>query len=919
MPMIDWLMDLRRRPKSWAPWLILLVVAVLAHAPEFGFSLSSNPFYFTSGLQTAAPDGVFQGQPGWNDPNAGFTTEALGGLAARQLLHGRLPWWNPYSGVGLPLAAETQNSALFLPFVLLLNAVNGVLYLKLAMQVLAGFATFALLIQLGMARRVALLGGILYELNGTFAWIAHAPIMPVPFLPLLLLGIERAYTRAGQRRIGGWAWITVATAYSLYAGFPETAFIDGLMGATWATWRLVMAPAAARWRFAGKVAIAGVLGLLLAAPAVLPLLELLPQAYAGVHGVLAIGFDPGNYAMFLVPYLFGPIDYDGHWFMWGNAGGYLTVPLGFLAALALRRQAREFGLRVLLAGWIVVAIAVSAQLPLISDLLNAIPFVRDIWFSRYAVPSWEMAAILLTAFALDDWQRGARFGGRLATLIVAIWGAVTLVALLPAAPMILDLLHDRPAYGDMLSGSLLSTAVMATAIAVVVAARCTPRRSLLAGVLLAGQAIALFAFPLLAGTRTQSYDGAAVAFLQANLGLSRFYTLGPFAPNYGALFGVASINHNYLPVPRLWVDYIRAHLDPAADDVSFTGTFPAAPPGGETRAEALRRRQAAYAALGVKFVLTPPGIDPFVATAGITPAPAGAIIQPLSAGQSLSGVVPADHVRAGSIDSAAVVIGTYGGASDGVLTVRLCTTRDCVDGSVPLATAPDNAFVALPFATPLTVQPGDDLRYQLRHVTGSHVVAVYLWPHSGRPPDALPPTNTPGGVEPGYAPALVLTYPPAQPRPQLVYHDAVMNIYALPAPAPYFEVRGGPCDLTPMGRREIRTDCQATATLIRRELFFPGWHAEMNGTAVPISQFDQIVQAVQLAPGQQEVRFTYAPPHIGWAYAAFVAGAIGLLANLIMPGAARDRRTEPASPVGGARPLWGPAGQTPDHTSFPGS
>ncbi len=891
MPMINSLTVSNSRLKSWVPWFILLLVPIIAHAPEFGFSLSSNPLYFTSGLTDAAPDGVLQGQPGWNDPNAGFTTQALGGLAANQLLNGRLPWWNPYSGVGLPLAAEMQNSALFLPFVLLLNAPDGALYVKLCMQMLAGLASFALLRQLGIARRVALLGGILYQLNGTFAWMGHAPIMPVPFLPLLLLGIERAFIYAGQRRMGGWAWITVAIAYSLYAGFPETAFINGLLAATWTICRFTMATAESRWRFAGKVVVASVLALLLAMPAVLPFLELLPQADIGAHGMMALSLHPVHYAMFLVPYLLGPIDYDYRWLVWGSAGGYLSVSVGYLATLALRRRGCEFALRVMLAGWIAVALVESSGIPGVTNLLDVIPFIRNIWFSRYAVPSWEMAAILLAAFALDDWYRGMCFGWRRAVLTGTIWSVVTAVALVYARPMIATLLHDRSQYVGLLATSLTSTVVVATAIAGLTAAPCALPRSLLVCGLLTAEAIALFAFPLLAGTRTKSYDRAAIDFLQANLGLSRFYTLGPFAPNYGALFGTASINYNYLPIPRLWVNYIRAHLDPAANDISFTGNFLDPHPGGETDAEALRRRSAAYAALGVKFVLSPPGLDPFVATAGIPPTSSPAVVQSLSPGQVLSGIVPGDHIRRGNLDSLAVVIGTYRGVSDGELTVRLCTNRDCVDGSAPLVTAVDNVAVKIPFARALAVEDDDELHYRLTHATGDRAVAVYLWPQSVDAAGSVPPIETPDGMKPGYAPDLLLAYAAAQPRPRLAYHDKVMDIYELPSPAAYFEARGAPCELTPMGRQEVRALCQGPATLVRRELFFPGWRAEVNGTDVTISAVDQIFQGVALPAGPDEVRFAYAPPYIALAYLAFGGGALGLLASLIMRGVAPGRHS----------------------------
>ena len=40
------------------------------------------------------------------DPNVGFVTEADGHLAALDLLHGHLPWWNYFEGLGQPLPAR---------------------------------------------------------------------------------------------------------------------------------------------------------------------------------------------------------------------------------------------------------------------------------------------------------------------------------------------------------------------------------------------------------------------------------------------------------------------------------------------------------------------------------------------------------------------------------------------------------------------------------------------------------------------------------------------------------------------------------------------------------------------------------------------------------------------------------------------
>ncbi len=829
------------------PWALLLA-PFAAHLPEISAFLTPNPLYYGSGLLTSEPNFLVPGSL-WNDPNVGYTTQALGGLAARQWFSGTVPWWNPYSGVGLPLAAEMQNSALFLPFVLLLRAFDGVLYLKIAMQVIAGWATFALLRQLAIDEAIALVGGILFEFNGTFAWMGHAPIMPVAFLPLLLLGIERACCHARLGRAGGWSWIPVAIAYSLYAGFPETAFLDGLMALAWALARLP----AGGWRFLAKLSLAGALGVMLAAPTILPFAEFLAVAYTGVHG-LQIALPAPNYAMLVIPYLYGTITYDGRWLLWGFAGGYLPLSICTLAVRAVLQ--RPEGLRVMLAAWILVAMAKAADLPGLSQVLDVVPFMHDIWVSRYALPSCELAGLLLAAFALNDWRhrRSAdRWGMSTAALIAAAAAAPALVA---AWPVIRQILQDQPAYPLFLSGSLGAAAAMTAIVVGLTSWRWSPFRGVALCSLLTVECFALFVVPLLSAMHAPTYDRAAVAFLRVHLGFSRFYTVGPFLPNYGALFAFASINHNYLPIPRLWVDYVRAHLDPAANDVGFNGQFPSAPPGGETRADALRRRTAAYAAVGVKYVLAAPGMDPFIETAGV-PAPDGTpVVHDLPPGRVLSGTVRADEVRAGSVVSVAVLIGTYQGAADGMLAVQLCTASVCVDGAAVLRGAEDNRAAIVKLAHSLAVRHGESLQYRITHAGGDHSVALYLWPSLDSEPNLL----------------LLYSTPPS--RPARVFSDSTVDIYELGNVADYFEVRGAACDLHPSSRLDIRTDCSAPATLIRRELNFPTWTARVNGTDAAITSTGEIFQSVALPAGPSRVAFTYAPPHMIWAYAIFAIGLI---------------------------------------------
>ncbi len=438
--------------------LALILLTVIAYLPLAVYSLSYDPLSELSGLAIGPQVSVAPGSA-WLDPNAGFTTQAQGKLSADDWLQGVVPWWNPYSGVGFPLAAEMQASSLFLPFVLLLHFASGVGYLKIALQIFAGVAMYLLLRQLGMTRFAAVLGGVLYQFNGTFAWFAHAPITPVPFLPLFVLGIERSFTLAQKRRPGGSALIAIAIAYSLYAGFPETAFLDGLLALVWAIQRLAVAPVAVRARLAGKILTGGLAGLLLAAPAVIPLWEFINSS--GLHhemGILTLP-TPGA-AVFLLPYIFGPIGAFGHAdstgqldALWGGVGGYFGLTLLLLAILALTGKRTDRGLRWTIAIWITPFILRTLNVPGFFQIFHAIPGMDSIAMFRYSETSWEMAGAVLAGYALDDWRRGetsmrrvlSAFGITLACGAAAMWVSGRLIA---------RLLHGEPQYAGWLCGSL---------------------------------------------------------------------------------------------------------------------------------------------------------------------------------------------------------------------------------------------------------------------------------------------------------------------------------------------------------------------------------------------------------------------------------------------------------------------------------
>jgi hypothetical protein len=590
------------RKEGWA-WLLLAVLPVLVNLPALSGAFRYDPIYVVSGLTqgTWTTNGVLPGTP-WIDGNAGVTTEALGHLAARDWLTGRLPWWNPFSGVGLPLAAEGQNPAFFLPFVLLLALPHGLLALRIILMALAGVFAFALLRRLRLGVTAAVTGAALFELNGIFAWIGHGPMLPVAFLPLMLLGVEAARARFSLALVLGMAW-------SLAAGFPETAFLDAAFAGVWAAVRFAQCPA--RWTFAMRAGGSAVCGVMLAAPAVWPFLEALPREFLGVHhAAMSSGLWPQNWALMLLPGILGaPMAnveaLHGSDALWVRAGGYCDVVLVVLALAALRWRAREGALRMAVLAWVAITGLRAASVPLAVWAFGLVPFLRQTNVHLYMMPSWSMGFAVLAALAVQDWRDGVPPRWRLAGFAAA--GAL-LLALVPAAPDIADLWHRLPRYTLALILGVGVPLCAASSVLVLIRLPWSARRSLVLCAVIVLDAAVLCLLPQFTGTHGRRVDAAAIRFLQDHAGLSRVWPLGPLVPNYGAMVGVAETGHNYLPVPQNWVDYSRAKLQAGPDAVNFYTGWP-------PDAARLTQMLPDYEAVGVRYALVPVGVAPFAAPA----------------------------------------------------------------------------------------------------------------------------------------------------------------------------------------------------------------------------------------------------------------------------------------------------------------
>lgn len=553
--------------RSRAAWPLLVILAVVVAAnllPLLRF-VQTDPVLTRSGLGlvTKAP---LVGGNYTLDPNDGYTALALEHRAALDWVHGRLPLWVPQEGTGAPLLAEGQ-SAVFSPLSLLTLLPQGLLLQHMLCELIAGLATYGLGRMLGFRRGVATTLGVVFALNGTFAWLANAVVNPICWLPVMLLGLERI--RAGRRH--GGALLAAGVALTLVAGFPEVGVLDLLLAGLWTVVRL---PGARSKRGMVLRATAGAgVGGLLAAPAIVPFLRYLSIAYVGTHPRdLAFTHLPAaGFSVLGLPYVRGNAAESGgvnptELFTWSSVGGYLTATVLVLAVVGLGARRAPRALRIGLAGWIAFCLLRSFGFHPVEQLLSVVPELNRSLFYRYSPPSYELAATVLAGHGLTELAetKGTRRAwvarGLAAVAMLSMTGVY--LAVRPAA--------DRlPAW--VTPWTVASLAIAAVAVVAVGAATLRPRW-LPVGLVLTltcADAVVAFVLPQLAAPRSITLDRPVLTYLQQHAEGQRVYSINGVFPNFGAYFGFRLLDVNDLPVPALWPKEVNARFDPNYDRNNF--------------------------------------------------------------------------------------------------------------------------------------------------------------------------------------------------------------------------------------------------------------------------------------------------------------------------------------------------------------
>ena len=278
-------------------------------------------------------------------------------LAGRALSAGQLPVWTSQLCSGFPLTASPWDPiglALFalLPPAPALDALIVVLLL------IAGHGSYWLARRLGADRVGALLAGVAFALSGYIACqLKHLSIVStIVWLPLGLALIHQSLhddeTLSRARRFLAMGLFGVVFAQQTLAGFPQSAYICGLVYAAFAVFcarlgRHTFGGARAWAILLGALGGAAMLGGLAASVVLLPMAALggiSDRAEAlGYEWATRLAYWPPNIITFLFPYAHGDISdnsYTGPPFFWEDYGyvGFATVLLAAYAAIRDRRR-----------------------------------------------------------------------------------------------------------------------------------------------------------------------------------------------------------------------------------------------------------------------------------------------------------------------------------------------------------------------------------------------------------------------------------------------------------------------------------------------------------------------------------------------------------------------------------------------------
>ncbi|HEY5227104.1 MAG TPA: hypothetical protein VIJ19_01115, partial [Opitutaceae bacterium] len=225
------------------------------------------------------------------------------------ILSGRLPLWNPYSGLGRPFLADIETETLYPPNLLIvpLGVAGGLAVSLVLHQAVAIYGGAKFGATLGARPLPSLLLGAGFALASPFTARLATGMIPVYFSlcwwPVLLWLASDLQDRPNGAKSAAFA---VVVALAILAGNPPILFVELLGVAFLVAGRATAAPEGRNQGFANLawLCIAGILGIGLAAVQLVPFAELLGQGNRPLHDAsfaTANGMPPASWLSLVFP------------------------------------------------------------------------------------------------------------------------------------------------------------------------------------------------------------------------------------------------------------------------------------------------------------------------------------------------------------------------------------------------------------------------------------------------------------------------------------------------------------------------------------------------------------------------------------------------------------------------------------------
>ena len=359
----------------------------------------------------------------------------------QQVHAGHLPLWNPYGGLGMPLAFNWQSAPFSLPALVgYLAPLRDAFTVGVVVNILvAGSGAYVLGRVLGMGAVASAAVGTVFELSGPMAaWLGY-PFPAVMCWAGWIFAIGLLLLRGRQHRAGYVVALAVCTALALYGGAPEG--FAALMLAAVVFFAVVLL-CRTRWlsgsgeifRPSIDLVVGTIAGCALAAPFALPGFQLSAHSVRN-HASVVGALKPHALTYLAIPAFDGlPIFHGGkvaifgYTFFYGESAMYVGVSalvLGGLAVVLLRGRPEVRGF----AAVVILCLAV-VFVPPVSSAARALPVLGRVSTLRALMPM-ALGLAVLCGFGLDLVVRSstARKAGRwlgmgfgiAALALLAIW------------------------------------------------------------------------------------------------------------------------------------------------------------------------------------------------------------------------------------------------------------------------------------------------------------------------------------------------------------------------------------------------------------------------------------------------------------------------------------------------------------------